>query len=126
MGLPLQTDNWSFMNPDMYKSNYVSPLKNLLSSSSAVLAVIRYVWRWTQTIQQRLGGYALVTPPPDRPSALTAVAKLGMIMAYFYLCDRTNFFMKENKYYSEWSFWLPVGYVIALGLFFTDDSKSNR
>lgn len=33
---------------------------------------------------------------------------LGIIMVYFYLCDRTNFFMKENKYYSEFSFWIPV------------------
>ncbi|KAJ0178071.1 hypothetical protein K1T71_005894 [Dendrolimus kikuchii] len=94
----------------------------------AVLASIRCVWRWSQTIQQRLGGYALVNQPAlvPPPSPLGAVAKLGLIMTYFYLCDRTNFFMKENKYYSEWSFWLPVGYVFALGLFFTDDSRSNR
>ena len=72
-------------------------------------------------------GYSLVTPKViEPPSAITALAKLGMIMAYFYLCDRTNFFMKENKYYSEWSFWLPVGYVFALGLFFTDESRSSR
>lgn len=102
--------------------------QQILLSSSAVLAVIRSIWRWLQSIQQRLGGYTLVNSPPvdSRPSPLAALAKLGMIMAYFYLCDRTNFFMKENKYYSEWSFWLPVGYVLALGLFFTDDSKSNR
>ncbi|XP_063363249.1 N-acetylneuraminate 9-O-acetyltransferase [Cydia amplana] len=91
-----------------------------------VLAGIKATWRWSQTIQQRLGGYFLVSPPPTTPSPLAALAKLGMIMAYFYLCDRTNFFMKENKYYSEWSFWLPVGYVFALGLFFTDDSISTR
>lgn len=94
----------------------------------AVLACIKRAWRWTQSIQQSLGGYALVSPPPftPQPSLLGAVARMGLIMAYFYLCDRTNFFMKENKYYSEWSFWLPVGYVFALGLFFTDDSRSNR
>ena len=28
---------------------------------------------------------------------LWAALKLGVIMAYFYVCDRTNFFMKENK-----------------------------
>ncbi|XP_073946759.1 N-acetylneuraminate (7)9-O-acetyltransferase [Choristoneura fumiferana] len=94
----------------------------------AVLAAIKVVWQWSQTIHQRLGGYSLVNQPiqPSNPSPLAALAKLGMIMSYFYLCDRTNFFMKENKYYSEWSFWLPVGYVFALGLFFTDDSKSSR
>lgn len=51
---------------------------------------------------------------------------LGIIMVYFYLCDRTNFFMKENKYYSEFSFWIPVCWMSAVGLFFTDDSKFTR
>ncbi|XP_059058073.1 N-acetylneuraminate 9-O-acetyltransferase [Achroia grisella] len=63
---------------------------------------------------------------PAGPSPAAALARLGAIMAYFYLCDRTNFFMKENKYYSEWSFWLPVGYVFALGLFFTEASRSSK
>ena len=31
--------------------------------------------------------------------------------------------MKENKYYSEFSFWLPLGYILALGLFFTEDRE---
>nr|XP_018910627.1 PREDICTED: CAS1 domain-containing protein 1 [Bemisia tabaci] len=56
----------------------------------------------------------------------TSLAKLGLIMAYFYLCDRTNFFMKENKYYSPVSFWLPIAYVLALGLFFTEDSRYTK
>lgn len=51
---------------------------------------------------------------------------LAIIMVYFYLCDRTNFFMKENKYYSEFSFWIPVCWLSAVGLFFTDDSKFTR
>lgn len=51
---------------------------------------------------------------------------LGIIMVYFYLCDRTNFFMKENKYYSEFSFWIPVCWLSAVGLFFTEDSKFTR
>lgn len=51
---------------------------------------------------------------------------LGIIMVYFYLCDRTNFFMKENKYYSEFSFWIPVCWLSSVGLFFTDDSKFTR
>ncbi|XP_045450859.1 N-acetylneuraminate 9-O-acetyltransferase [Melitaea cinxia] len=93
----------------------------------AVLAGIQSIWRWSQIFRQRMEGYALVNQNNvESPSAMIAMAKLGMIMAYFYLCDRTNFFMKENKYYSEWSFWLPVGYVFALGLFFTDESRSTR
>lgn len=38
---------------------------------------------------------------------------------------RTNFFMKENKYYSEFSFWLPLGYILALGLFFTEEREGG-
>lgn len=51
---------------------------------------------------------------------------MTFIMAYFFVCDRTNFFMKENKYYSEFSFWLPIAYVFVLGLFFTEDSKFTK
>ncbi|KAH0950153.1 hypothetical protein HN011_002784 [Eciton burchellii] len=54
---------------------------------------------------------------------ITSLALFSIILAYFYLCDRTNFFMKENKYYSEFSFWLPLGYILALGLFFTEDRE---
>ncbi|UXI14650.1 hypothetical protein NH340_JMT00593 [Sarcoptes scabiei] len=49
--------------------------------------------------------------------------KLGTIMIYCFLCDRTNFFMKENKYYSRPNFLLPILYVFALGIFFTDESS---
>lgn len=78
---------------------------------------------------------------------MVSLAKLGLIMIYFYICDRyyinvnkscvmcnnallfyfrTNFFMKENKYYSDASFWLPLGYVFVLGLFFTDESRYTK
>lgn len=62
----------------------------------------------------------------DGTAPLIALALLGIILMYFYLCDRTNFFMKENKYYSEFSFWIPVSYVFALGLFFTEDSRFTK
>ncbi|KAL7743039.1 hypothetical protein ACLKA6_005786 [Drosophila palustris] len=65
-------------------------------------------------------------PPFFTATPLLALSLLGLILAYFYLCDRTNFFMKENKYYSEFSFWIPVGYVFALGLFFTEDSRFTQ
>ncbi|KAH8415359.1 hypothetical protein KR222_005093 [Zaprionus bogoriensis] len=66
---------------------------------------------------------ALIT---DYSTPLMALSLLGLIMTYFYVCDRSNFFMKENKYYSEFSFWIPVGYVFALGLFFTEDSRFTK
>ncbi|XP_043525407.1 N-acetylneuraminate 9-O-acetyltransferase [Frieseomelitta varia] len=59
----------------------------------------------------------------DFYTLMTSLALLSIILYYFYLCDRTNFFMKENKYYSEFSFWLPLGYILALGLFFTEDRE---
>ncbi|CAG9855806.1 unnamed protein product [Phyllotreta striolata] len=55
-----------------------------------------------------------------------ALSTMTLIMAYFFVCDRTNFFMKENKYYSEFSFWLPIGYITVLGLFFMEESKFNK
>jgi hypothetical protein len=33
----------------------------------------------------------------DARTFLWSVSKLGAIITYFYVCDRTNFFMKENK-----------------------------
>ncbi|XP_050297025.1 N-acetylneuraminate 9-O-acetyltransferase [Anthonomus grandis grandis] len=63
---------------------------------------------------------------PNYYSLFITLTKLAIIMTYFFTCDRTNFFMKENKYYSEFSFWLPIGYVMVLGLFFTEDSKLTK
>ncbi|XP_029649299.1 N-acetylneuraminate 9-O-acetyltransferase-like isoform X1 [Octopus sinensis] len=53
------------------------------------------------------------------------LAKLGIIMFYFYLCDRTNFFMKENKYYTHVNFFLPFAYVMILGFFFTEPTEQT-
>lgn len=67
------------------------------------------------------------TVTPDRwYNLFIALSTMSLIMAYFFVCDRTNYFMKENKYYSEFSFWLPIGYVTVLGLFFTEDSKFTK
>ncbi|CAG9088762.1 unnamed protein product [Plutella xylostella] len=111
-------------------SRWMQMAGDRLGWRSAILASIKAIYQWSQTFQPLSQGYAPVAPPapaaPAQPCLITALAKLGTIMCYFYLCDRTNFFMKENKYYSEWSFWLPVGYVLALGLFFTEDSRHNR
>ncbi|CAG2120979.1 unnamed protein product, partial [Medioppia subpectinata] len=39
---------------------------------------------------------------------ITCLAKMSLIMFYFFLCDRTNFFMKENKYFTRPNFFLPI------------------
>jgi len=62
----------------------------------------------------------------DSGSFFAAFARLGLILAYFYVCDRTNYFMKENKYYTPLTFFLPVLYVFVLGLFFHEDTKSGK
>ncbi|XP_052813330.1 N-acetylneuraminate 9-O-acetyltransferase-like isoform X2 [Mya arenaria] len=73
--------------------------------------------------------------PLEAPSAepaqslyevLKALSRLGLIMAYFYLCDRTNFFMKENKYYTHVNFFLPFTYVMILGFFFTESTDKTE
>lgn len=61
-------------------------------------------------------------PGLTKMDLLILLSRLGVIMFYFYLCDRTNFFMKENKYFTKPNFFLPIAYVFALGLFFTDES----
>ncbi|XP_055390090.1 N-acetylneuraminate 9-O-acetyltransferase [Condylostylus longicornis] len=101
-----------------------------------VLVLGMLLRRWILTIRgitfyvplnQAAGdGVTPISGTTDYSTALFAMANLGIILAYFYLCDRTNFFMKENKYYSEFSFWIPVGYVFALGLFFTEDSRFTK
>ena len=57
-------------------------------------------------------------------SLILCVAKLALIIAYFYICDRTNLFMKENKYFTPINFWLPVLYITVVGVFFNEESSS--
>lgn len=42
-----------------------------------------------------------------------------------FLC-RTNFFMKENKYYTHVNFLLPFAYLMILGFFFTENTDQVR
>jgi hypothetical protein len=39
---------------------------------------------------------------------------------------RTTMFMKENKYFTQTNFWLPVIYILVLGIFFTEDSTFTK
>uniref|UniRef100_U3J2W4 CAS1 domain containing 1 n=1 Tax=Anas platyrhynchos platyrhynchos TaxID=8840 RepID=U3J2W4_ANAPP len=54
---------------------------------------------------------------------LHSFCKLGLIMTYFYLCDRANLFMKENKFYTHSSFFIPIVYILVLGVFYTENTK---
>ena len=54
---------------------------------------------------------------------LLSVCKMGLIMGYFYLCDRGDVFMKEQKFYTHSSFFIPLIYMFVLGIFYNENSK---
>lgn len=56
----------------------------------------------------------------SREQLFLCLAKLSMALVFMFLCDRTNFFMKENKYFNLANFILPIVYMFALGTFFTE------
>ncbi|XP_023335374.1 N-acetylneuraminate 9-O-acetyltransferase [Eurytemora carolleeae] len=62
-------------------------------------------------------------PSNSLTNLIFPLARLAVILAYFYVCDRTNFFMKENKYFTPINFWLPVLYMMVVGLFFNEESS---
>ncbi|GJQ87956.1 hypothetical protein Trydic_g12886 [Trypoxylus dichotomus] len=100
-----------------------------------VVMVIMFLYRWLHQLKGRsVQEYILLSEVEgaaphevgDHYTLFKALSTMAIIMAYFIICDRTNFFMKENKYYSEFSFWIPVGYVFTLGFFFTENSKYTK
>ena len=52
-----------------------------------------------------------------------AMSKFGIIMFYFFVCDRYDFFQKENKVYSHGAFFLPLLVMLILGLYYHKTSK---
>ncbi|KAJ8267535.1 hypothetical protein COCON_G00127070 [Conger conger] len=59
-------------------------------------------------------------------SPLQAVCRMGLIMAYFYLCDRADVFMKERKFYTHSTFFIPLIYIFVLGIFYSENSKEAK
>ncbi|KAG5264740.1 hypothetical protein AALO_G00257520 [Alosa alosa] len=57
---------------------------------------------------------------------LLALCKMGLIMAYFYLCDRADVFMKEQKFYTHSTFFIPLIYMFVLGIFYSENSKETK
>uniref|UniRef100_A0ABM0M2E0 CAS1 domain-containing protein 1-like n=1 Tax=Saccoglossus kowalevskii TaxID=10224 RepID=A0ABM0M2E0_SACKO len=66
--------------------------------------------------------------PPPQPSTPSrgedyseiawALGKFGLIMLYFYICDRSGFIPREQKHFTRFRFYLPLCYVTLLGFFF--------
>ncbi|XP_066441329.1 N-acetylneuraminate 9-O-acetyltransferase [Eleutherodactylus coqui] len=70
---------------------------------------------------------ATVTPAASTLEvALFSFSKLGLIMAYFYFCDRANLYMKENKFYTHSSFFIPIIYILVLGVFYNENTKETK
>ncbi|XP_061738359.1 N-acetylneuraminate 9-O-acetyltransferase isoform X3 [Nerophis ophidion] len=55
-----------------------------------------------------------------------ALCRMGVIMAYFYLCDRADVFMKEQKFYTHSTFFIPLIYIFVLGVFYSENSKESK
>ncbi|EDO48978.1 predicted protein, partial [Nematostella vectensis] len=96
-----------------------------------VLFIIMFVCRrmWPPSEQDGTAGVEATTPGGHESYSLHWVysesmypvmrymAKLGIIMLYFYLCDRTNLFFKEQKQYSNTAFFLSMLGFLILGAY---------
>ncbi|XP_051520250.1 N-acetylneuraminate 9-O-acetyltransferase isoform X1 [Myxocyprinus asiaticus] len=58
--------------------------------------------------------------------SLLAICKMSLIMLYFYLCDRADIFMKEQKFYTHSTFFIPLIYIFVLGIFYNENSKETK
>ncbi|XP_066095263.1 N-acetylneuraminate 9-O-acetyltransferase [Saccopteryx bilineata] len=68
----------------------------------------------------------VTTPVSSLEILLQSFCKLGLIMAYFYMCDRANLFMKENKFYTHSTFFIPIIYILVLGVFYNENTKETK
>ncbi|KAG9279797.1 N-acetylneuraminate 9-O-acetyltransferase [Astyanax mexicanus] len=64
--------------------------------------------------------------PLNLKAATQSVCKMGLIMLYFYLCDRADIFMKEQKFYTHSTFFIPLIYIFVLGIFYSENSKETK
>ncbi|XP_038827582.1 N-acetylneuraminate 9-O-acetyltransferase-like isoform X2 [Salvelinus namaycush] len=69
---------------------------------------------------------ATAAPPLSHKAPFQAMCKMGLIMAYFYLCDRADIFMKEQKFYTHTTFFIPLIYMFVLGIFYSENSKETK
>ncbi|KAK7929625.1 hypothetical protein WMY93_006020 [Mugilogobius chulae] len=74
----------------------------------------------TESLEEKKPG------PTVAEVACGALCRMGLIMVYFYLCDRADVFMKEQKYYSHSAFFIPLVSVFVLGLFCCKSTTESR
>lgn len=77
-----------------------------------------------ESLEERKPATAAVPLGPKAP--VQALCRMGVIMAYFYLCDRADVFMKEQKFYTHSAFFIPLIYILVLGVFYSESSREVR
>ncbi|XP_075961635.1 N-acetylneuraminate (7)9-O-acetyltransferase isoform X2 [Anarhichas minor] len=69
---------------------------------------------------------ATAAAPLGPKAPFQALCRMGVIMSYFYLCDRADVFMKEQKFYTHSTFFIPLIYMFVLGVFYNENTKETK
>uniref|UniRef100_A0A671TQN8 N-acetylneuraminate (7)9-O-acetyltransferase n=1 Tax=Sparus aurata TaxID=8175 RepID=A0A671TQN8_SPAAU len=77
-----------------------------------------------ESLEEKKPATAAVPLGPKAP--FQALCRMGIIMGYFYLCDRADVFMKEQKFYTHSTFFIPLIYIFVLGVFYSENSKETK
>ncbi|KAE8282125.1 N-acetylneuraminate 9-O-acetyltransferase [Larimichthys crocea] len=77
-----------------------------------------------ENLEEKKPATAAVPLGPKAP--FQALCRMGIIMGYFYLCDRADVFMKEQKFYTHSTFFIPLIYIFVLGVFYSENSKETK
>ncbi|KAG8005133.1 N-acetylneuraminate 9-O-acetyltransferase [Nibea albiflora] len=77
-----------------------------------------------ENLEEKKPASAAVPLGPKAP--FQALCRMGIIMGYFYLCDRADVFMKEQKFYTHSTFFIPLIYIFVLGVFYSENSKETK
>lgn len=84
----------------------------------------RHVPLDVESLEEKKPATAAAPLGPKAP--IQAICRMGVIMGYFYLCDRADVFMKEQKFYSHSTFFIPLIYIFVLGVFYNETSKETK
>ncbi|XP_042362281.1 N-acetylneuraminate 9-O-acetyltransferase [Plectropomus leopardus] len=77
-----------------------------------------------ESLEEKKPATAAVPLGPKAP--FQALCRMGIIMGYFYLCDRADVFMKEQKLYTHSTFFIPLIYILVLGVFYNENTKETK
>ncbi|TSK31465.1 N-acetylneuraminate 9-O-acetyltransferase [Bagarius yarrelli] len=98
---------------------------------SLLLHALGYSGHWkSKPVSDVESGEEKKTSPAAVPfilkNTLQSICKMGLIMLYFYLCDRADIFMKEQKFYTHSTFFIPLIYIFMLGFFYNENTKEAK